>query len=209
MLQCWFETLSWHHFDVTCKHCPISLHYEHQNVIILISLISAIVNITWTSFWCLYPTVLITSLRHHCYVGSWFETSSWHHFDVTYQHPRWHQNMIILMSLITDFTNVFKISYWCLYTTVIMNIVLTSFWCNIPILAYMNTEWTSKFDHFDVTHNCDCQRQWNIILMSLFSCDYKHPFDIILMLHTKTRLYKCIRNIKMWSFWRHFTTYRH
>ena len=88
MLQCWFETLSWHHFDVTCKHSPISLHYEHQNEIILISLISAIVNVTWTSFWCLYPTVLITSLRHHCYVGSWFETSSWHHFDVTYQHPR-------------------------------------------------------------------------------------------------------------------------
>ena len=153
-----------------------------------------------------------TSLKYHNYVSIqlWLQTSLRHHFDVTYQHSRiWvHyelQNVIILMSLKTDFINVSKISYWCLYSTVIKNIVLTSFWCNIPILEHMSTLWTSKCDHFDVTHNSDCQRHLSIIMMSLSNCDYKHHFDIILMLHTKTRLYKCIKNIKMWSFWRHFT----
>ena len=89
------------------------------------------------------------------------------------------------MSLVTDVINVSKTSYWCLYSTVIMNIVLTSFWCNIPILEHMSTLWTSKCDHFDVTHNCDCQRHLSIIMMSLSNCDYKHHFVIILMLHTK------------------------
>ena len=107
------------------------------------------------------------------------------------------------MSLITDIINVSKISYWCLCSTVIMNIVLTSFWCNIPILEYMSTLWTSKCDHFDVTHNCNCQRHSSIIIMSLFSCDYKHHFDIILMLHTNTHGYEYIMNFKMWSFWCH------
>ena len=102
-------------------------------------------------------------------------------------------------------TYVTQTSFWCLYSTVIMNIVLTSFWCNIPIVEHVSTLWTSKCDHFDVTHNCDCQRHLSIIMTSLFNCDYNH-FDIILMLHTKTRLYKCIKNIKMWSFWRHTKT---
>ena len=156
-----------------------------------------------------------TSLKYHIDVSIelWLQTLLRHHFDVTYQHSRIlvhyeHQNVIILMSLITDVINVSKISYWCLYSTVIKNIVLTSFWCNIPILEYMSTLWTSKCDHFDVTHNCDCQRHLSIIMMSLSNCDYKHHFNIILMLHTKTRLHKCLKNIKMWSFWRHFT-YRH
>ena len=104
--------------------------------------------------------------------------------------------MIILMSLITDFINVSKISYWCLYTTVIMNIVLTSFWCNIPILECMSTLWTSKCDHFDVTHNCDCQRHLSIIMMSLSICDYIHHFNIILMLHTKTRYISVLKTSK-------------
>ena len=155
------------------------------------------------------------SLKYHIDVSIqlWLQTLLRHHFDVTYQHSRiWvHyelQNVIILMSLITGVINVSKISYWCLYSTVIKNIVLTSFWCNIAILDYMSTLWTSKCDHFDVTHNWDCQRHLSIIMMSLSICDYKHHFNIILMLHTKTRLHKCIKNIKMWSFWRHFT-YRH
>ena len=153
-----------------------------------------------------------TSLKYHIDVSIqlWLQTSLRHHFDVTYQHSRiWvHyelQNVIILMSLITDVINVSKISYWCLYSTVIKNIVLTSFWCNIPILECMSTLWTSKCDHFDVTHNWDCQRHLSIIMMFLFICYYKHHFNIILMLHTKTRLHKCIKNMKMWSFWRHFT----
>ena len=143
------------------------------------------------------------SLKYHIDVSIqlWLWTSSWHHFDVTYQY----YSIWVHMSLITDVINVSKISYWYLCSTVIMNIVLTSFWCNIPILEHMSTLWTSKCDHFDVTHNSDCQRHLSIIMMSLSNCDYKHHFDIILMLHTKTRLYKCIKNIKIWSFWRHFT----
>ena len=142
-------------------------------------------NIVLTSFWCNIPILEYMSKEYYE-----------------------HQNVIILMSLVTDVINVSKISYWCLYSTVIMNIVLTSFWCNIPILEHVSTLWTSKCDHFDVTHNCDCQRHLSITMMSLSNCDYKHHFVIILMLHTKTRLHKCIKNIKMWSFRRHFT-YRH
>ena len=65
--------------------------------------------IIFTSFWCNIPTLRI-----------------WVHYE--------HQNVIILMSLITAIVNVSKISYWCLHSTVIKNITTTSLWCYIPKL---------------------------------------------------------------------------
>ena len=149
-----------------------------------------------------------TSLKYHNYVSIqlWLQTSLRHHFDVTYQHSRiWvHyelQNVIILMSLKTDFINVSKISYWCLYSTVIMNIVLTSFWCYIPKLAYISALKTSKCDHFDVTShkvtktsfcclystvhiNVTKTSKWyhyRILIVRLLKFDLIHHLDIILM----------------------------
>ena len=128
------------------------------------------------------------------------------------------------MSLITEIVNVTEISYWCLYLAVIMNIVLTSFWCYIPKLAYISALETSKCDHFDVTSQLTVTKtsfwclystvhinvtktskwyQYRIVIVRLQKFDLMHHFDIILMWHTNTHEYEYIMNFKMWSFWCH------
>ena len=134
------------------------------------SLITAIVNITEISYWCLYLAVItnIPSTSFWCNIPklayiSALETSKCDNFDVTSQ------------------LTVAKTSFWCLYSTVHINvtktskwyhnrivivrlqkliwcIILTSFWCDIPTLTDMSTLWTSQCDHFDVTYNRHYQR---------------------------------------------------
>ena len=127
-IQMWLWTSSWHHFDVAnIPTLTDVVHYEQQNVIILMSHITEVINVSKISYWCLFSTVIMNIIL----TLFWCNIPILEYMSKVYYE---HQNAIILMSLITDVINVSKI-YWCLYSTVIMNIVvLTSFWCNIPIL---------------------------------------------------------------------------
>ena len=192
-IQLWLQ----HHFDIILMLHTNTHGYEY------------IMNFKMWSFWCHLKQTLSTSLKYHIDVSIqlWLWTSSWHHFDDTYQYYRiWiqneHQNVIILMSLITAIVNVTEISYWCLYLAVITNIPSTSFWCYIPKLAYISALDTSKCDHFDVSSqltvtktsfwclystvhiNVTKTSKWyhnRIVIVRLQKFDLMHHLDIILM----------------------------